>query len=202
MPKRLFDVFASAFGLILASPLMLAIAAAVRLESGGPAWFRQDRVGRGGKIFKILKFRSMYCSPHERGAELTAANDQRITAVGSFLRRTKLDELPQLINVLKGDMSLVGPRPEVARYVEMYPAAIRRLILSVRPGITDEASIKFRNEDQMLGDSAGAEQRYIEQILPLKLDLYASYARQNTFLGDLRILSRTLVAVVLHRRQR
>jgi lipopolysaccharide/colanic/teichoic acid biosynthesis glycosyltransferase len=200
MPKRLFDVLISACGLVLASPLMLAIALAVRLESSGPAWFRQDRVGRGGKLFTILKFRSMYFSPTERGSLLTAANDRRVTAVGSFLRRTKLDELPQLINVLRGDMSLVGPRPEVPRYVEMYPAELRQAILSVRPGITDEASIEYRNEDRVLGESADAEKTYIEQILPRKLDLYARYAHHHTFLGDLRILRRTLMAVVLDRR--
>ena len=199
MPKRLFDVLVAACALLLASPLMIAIALAVRLESRGPAWFRQDRVGRGGKLFTILKFRSMYFAPTERGPPLTAANDRRVTAVGSFLRRTKLDELPQLINVLKGDMSMVGPRPEVPRYVDMYPAELRQAILSVRPGITDEASIEFRNEDRVLGDSADAEKTYIEEIMPRKLDLYARYANHHTFLGDLRILRRTLMAVVLGR---
>jgi lipopolysaccharide/colanic/teichoic acid biosynthesis glycosyltransferase len=199
MPKRLFDVLISACGLILASPLMLAIAVAVCFESSGPAWFRQDRVGRGGKLFKLIKFRSMYFSPTECGPPLTAVHDRRITAVGSFLRRTKLDELPQLINVFRGDMSLVGPRPEVPRFVEMYPAELRQLILSVRPGITDEASIEFRNEGQILGESADAETRYIQQILPRKLELYACYVRENTFLGDLGILIRTLMAVLLDR---
>jgi lipopolysaccharide/colanic/teichoic acid biosynthesis glycosyltransferase len=199
MPKRLFDLLISACGLVLASPLMIAIALAVRLESSGPAWFRQHRVGRGGKLFTIFKFRSMVFSPTELGAPLTAANDRRITALGTFLRRTKLDELPQLINVLRGDMSLVGPRPEVPRYVEMYPAELRRVVLSVRPGITDEASIEFRSEDRMLGGSADAEKTYIEQILPRKLSLYARYANQHTFLGDLRILGRTLMTIVLDR---
>lgn len=199
MPKRLFDVLISACALAVASPLMIVIALAVRLESPGPAFFRQQRVGRGGKLFTILKFRSMYFSPAAAGLPLTAANDRRVTAVGAFLRRSKLDELPQLINVLKGDMSVVGPRPEVPRYVEMYPADLRQAILSVRPGITDEASIEFRNEDRVLGDSADAEKTYIEQIMPRKLDLYARYASHHTFLGDLRILGRTLTAVVLGR---
>jgi lipopolysaccharide/colanic/teichoic acid biosynthesis glycosyltransferase len=196
MSKRLFDLLISVFGLILALPIMLAVAVAVRLESRGPVLFRQDRVGRGGKLFTILKFRSMYFSPNECGAALTAANDGRITAVGAFLRRTKLDELPQLINVLKGDMSLVGPRPEVMRYVEMYPAELRRIILSVRPGITDEASIEFRNEDLLLGDSKDIEKSYTEKILPRKLEIYSRYARQHSFLGDLSIIWRTFKAVV------
>jgi lipopolysaccharide/colanic/teichoic acid biosynthesis glycosyltransferase len=199
MAKRLFDMIISACGLVLASPIMLAIALAVRFESSGPAFFRQTRVGRGGKPFTILKFRSMYFSPESAGGPLTAANDRRVTTVGSFLRRTKLDELPQLINVLKGDMSLVGPRPEVPRFVEEYPDDLRNIILSVRPGITDEASIEFRNEDQFLGESGDAETRYVQQILPRKLELYARYARGNTLLGDLKILMRTLMAVVVNR---
>jgi lipopolysaccharide/colanic/teichoic acid biosynthesis glycosyltransferase len=196
MAKRLFDVVISACALIVMGPIMVAIALAVRLESHGPALFRQTRVGRGGKLFEILKFRSMYFSPNACGPLLTAANDSRITSVGSFLRRTKFDELPQFINVLRGDMSLVGPRPEVSRYVDLYPPDLRQIVLSVRPGITDEASIEFRNEDQLLGEIADAETRYIQQVLPRKLELYVSYARQNSILGDLGILMRTIKTIV------
>jgi lipopolysaccharide/colanic/teichoic acid biosynthesis glycosyltransferase len=199
MAKRLFDLIISICGLVVTGPIIAVLALAVRLDSSGPAFFRQIRVGRGGKLFTVLKIRSMYFSPDGCGPSLTGANDSRITAIGSVLRRTKLDELPQLINVLRGEMSLVGPRPELPRYVEAYPEDLRKIILSVRPGITDEASIEFRNEDRMLGDLAGAETRYIQQILPRKLELYARYARENTFLGDLRILMRTLFAIALDR---
>lgn len=196
MLKRALDLVTSLLGLVLLSPLMLVIAAAVRLDSPGPALFRQQRVARGGRFFEILKFRSMRNLPAGSGKLITVEHDTRITTVGAFLRRTKLDELPQLINVLKGDMSLVGPRPEVPKYVDLYPPDVRALVLSVRPGITDEASIEFRNESAVLASAADPEHQYITEILPRKLQIYARYAQQHSFLGDLRILARTMVAVV------
>jgi lipopolysaccharide/colanic/teichoic acid biosynthesis glycosyltransferase len=173
---------------------MLGIAIAVRLESRGPVLFRQMRVGRGGRPFEILKFRSMRI-PAGRdpvGREITVSGDARITRVGAVLRQSKLDELPQLINVLKGEMSLVGPRPEVPRYVAMYPSAARAEILSVRPGITDEAAIEFRNESEILGSSEDPERTYVEEILPRKVSRYLCYVRYRSFPGDLLILARTL----------
>lgn len=198
MSKRLFDIFAATLGLALLAPVMLCIAIAVRLESAGPVLFRQVRVGRGGRPFEILKFRSMRI-PGARdpiGPEITASGDARITRFGSVLRQSKLDELPQLINVLKGEMSLVGPRPEVPRYVAMYPSAARAEILSVRPGITDEAAIEFRNESDVLGTSEDPERTYVEEILPRKVRHYLCYVRNRSLPGDLLILARTLWRIV------
>lgn len=192
--KRFVDVVAALLGLLLLAPLLLVIAFAVRIDSEGPALFRQTRVGRDGRTFQILKFRSMYHGHHCRdgATQITAASDPRITRVGTLLRRTKLDELPQLINVLRGDMSLVGPRPEVPRYVAMYPPDARSEILSVRPGITDEAAIEFRDESEILGRSDDPERTYVEEILPRKIRLYRDYVRHRSLLGDLGIILRTL----------
>jgi lipopolysaccharide/colanic/teichoic acid biosynthesis glycosyltransferase len=192
MLKRLFDVLSSSAGLMVLLPLMLAIAVAVELDSPGGIFFRQIRVGRGGRTFSMYKFRSMRGIPDHNGPLITRQGDPRITRVGAFLRRTKLDELPQLINVLRGDMSLVGPRPEVPRYIEMYPAELRHIVLSVRPGITDEASIEFRDEEALLASASDAEAEYVREILPRKIDMYVRYVRNRTFIGDLRILLRTL----------
>ena len=194
MSKRLFDLVAATAGLFLLAPLLLAIVVAVRLESRGSALFRQVRVGRGGHPFEILKFRSMRVpGPRDpTGPQITVSGDTRITRIGAILRRTKLDELPQLFNVLKGDMSLVGPRPEVPRYVAMYPSAARVEILSVRPGITDEAAIEFRDESEILGRSDDPERTYVEVILPRKIDCYLRYVRNRSFVGDIGILLRTL----------
>lgn len=192
--KRLVDVVAAVSGLLLLAPLLMFIAVAVRIDSKGPVLFRQTRVGRDGRTFQILKFRSMYHARHPRdgAAQITAATDPRITRFGALLRRTKLDELPQLINVLRGDMSLVGPRPEVPRYVAMYPPDARAEILSVRPGITDEAAIEFRDEGEVLGRSVDPERTYVEDILPRKIQLYRDYVRHRSLLGDLAIILRTL----------
>jgi lipopolysaccharide/colanic/teichoic acid biosynthesis glycosyltransferase len=192
MAKRLFDVLVSAGALLILGPIMLGLALAVRLDSAGPAIFRQTRVARGGRLFQMLKFRSMAGSVSATAPLITVGADPRITRVGAFLRRTKLDELPQLLNVLKGDMSLVGPRPEVPRYVAFYPPQLRELVLSVRPGITDEASIEFARESELLAGCAEPERHYVEEVLPRKLDIYARYARHHTLAGDLRILMRTL----------
>lgn len=196
MAKRLFDVVVALISLALLAPLMLLIAVAVRLDSPGPALFRQVRVGRHGREFRLLKFRSMVSDPAARGPLVTAAGDLRITRVGAVLRSSKLDELPQLLNVLRGEMSLVGPRPEVPRYVAAYPRGTRELVLSVRPGITDEASIEFRDESELLAAAPDPEARYIGEILPRKLEIYSRYAREHSFFGDLRIIWRTALRVL------
>ncbi len=192
--KRTFDVVAAAAGLLVASPVLAAAAVAVKLDDpSGTVFFRQVRVGLGGREFQILKFRSMRAS--RGGPQVTSASDDRITRVGKLLRRTKLDELPQLVNVLVGDMSLVGPRPEVPRYVAEWPAASRTVILSVRPGLTDPGSIEFRHEESQLAAADDAERHYIDVILPRKVALYEDYVRNRTFLGDLAIIVRTGAAV-------
>ncbi len=196
MIKRLFDLLLSALALLILSPLMLALGLAVRVGSSGPAIFRQVRVGRGGRPFRILKFRTMTTAQAADSPTVTTSDDARITRVGALLRRWKLDELPQLLNVLRGDMSLVGPRPEVPQYVALYPPQLRELILSVRPGITDEASIEFSNESVLLAGAPDPGKRYVEEVMPRKLELYARYARQHSLAGDLRILLRTIARVV------
>jgi lipopolysaccharide/colanic/teichoic acid biosynthesis glycosyltransferase len=194
--KRAFDVLMSAAALLLLSPLLLGIALAVRLDSPGPALFRQQRIGRNERPFEILKFRTMRgAAPGHAGHEITVAGDARITRVGALLRRSKLDELPQLLNVLRGQMSLVGPRPEVPRYVRLYPDDARAEVLSVRPGITDEAAIEFRDEGELLARAADPERAYVEEILPRKIQLYRRYVRGRTFAGDLGILLRTGAAL-------
>jgi lipopolysaccharide/colanic/teichoic acid biosynthesis glycosyltransferase len=201
MSKRLLDVILAMIGLIALAPVMIVVAVAVRFGSPGPALFRQVRVGRGGRPFEILKFRSMAVASDRStvGPAITASTDSRITRVGAFLRRTKLDELPQLVNVLRGEMSLVGPRPEVPRYVAMYPADARREILSVRPGITDEAAIEFRDEGDLLANSADPERTYVEDILPRKVRHYLEYVRTRSLPGDFAILVRTLWRVLASR---
>lgn len=194
MSKRLFDLMAAALGLVVLTPLLLAIAAWVKLDSPGPVFYRQQRVGRGGALFNIYKFRTMF----ERAAdtrELTVGRDPRITRAGHFLRQYKLDELPQLLNVVQGTMSLVGPRPEVPRYVACYPDEIRGVVLSVAPGITDWASILYKEESAILGRAADPERAYIDTILPAKLDYYVRYVRERSFWLDLRIIWRTIAAI-------
>lgn len=195
MSKRLFDVAAAAAGLILLAPALLAIALWIRLDSPGPALFRQRRVGRHGRHFDIYKFRTM-ADRSDEGRQLTVGQDPRITRAGRFLRRTKLDELPQLLNVLEGTMSLVGPRPEVPRYVDRYPPAVRQTVLSVAPGITDLAAILYKDENDILGRAQDPERAYVETILPVKLEYYQRYVRERTFWLDLRIIFRTLAAIL------
>jgi lipopolysaccharide/colanic/teichoic acid biosynthesis glycosyltransferase len=195
MSKRLFDVLAAAGGLILLAPLLLAIALWIRLDSPGPALFRQRRVGRHGRLFDIYKFRTMVERPDDVRL-LTIGRDPRITRAGRFLRRTKLDELPQLLNVVEGTMSLVGPRPEVPRYVDRYPPAVRRTVLSVAPGITDLAAILYKDENDILGRALDPERAYVETILPVKLEYYQRYVRERSFWLDLRIIFRTLAAIL------
>jgi lipopolysaccharide/colanic/teichoic acid biosynthesis glycosyltransferase len=196
MAKRLFDLVASGLGLLLLSPMLLAIALAIKLESPGPVFFRQERVGRFGKPFRIHKFRTMVTDAERRGLQITVGADARVTRVGGVLRKYKLDELAQLIDVFVGDMSLVGPRPEVPRYVACYPADVRAIVLSVPPGITDWASIEFKEENAMLGGAVDAERAYIEEILPIKLGYYVRYVRERSFMMDVRVIFATLAAVV------
>ena len=198
MVKRLFDVLVSAVALLLASPLLAVLAVIVKLTSRGPVFHRSMRIGRDERPFPLLKFRSMVVNAAQQGPGITRAGDPRVTRIGRFLRKSKLDELPQLINVLRGDMSLVGPRPEDPRYVAGYTAEQRR-VLSVRPGITSAASVAFRNEEELL-TGADWETTYVETILPEKLRIELEALRRASFLQDLRILRDTFVAVFLKTR--
>jgi len=193
MSKRLFDIVCAALGLLLLAPLLLVLALWIKLDSPGPALFRQERVGRFGQTFQIHKFRTMRVD--NAGPQITVGADSRITRAGAWLRRTKLDELPQLWDVLRGEMSLVGPRPEVPRYVALYPAELRELVLSVRPGITDPASLRFRNESELLAQSADPEREYVEVVMPAKLRAAADYVREATLASDLRLMWRTLATI-------
>jgi lipopolysaccharide/colanic/teichoic acid biosynthesis glycosyltransferase len=188
MAKRLFDILAAALALLLVSPLFAVIALWIKADSAGPVFFRQTRVGRSGRLFRIFKFRTMHAGVAQPGSQLTVGADPRITRAGATLRRLKLDELPQFINVLLGQMSIVGPRPEVPKYVQMYPPATRAIVLSVRPGITDPASIEYRAESALLGRSADPEQRYIEEIMPAKLRLSVEYVQHAGFWRDVAIV--------------
>lgn len=195
MLKRILDIVASATGLVLLAPLMLVIALCIKADSPGPVFFRQVRVGRHGQPFRIFKFRTMTQAQAAGAPQLTAATDARITRAGQWLRRTKLDELPQLIDVLRGTMSLVGPRPEVPRYVEHYPAASRERVLSVRPGVTDFASVHYRNEGDLLARAADPEREYLDVILPSKLRYAMHYVDNVSVVDDLRVLGLTLRTV-------
>ena len=192
MAKRLFDLAGAGLALLLLAPLLLLLALAIRLDSAGPVFFRQERVGRLGVLFRIHKFRTMRVDAPALGLPLTVGRDARITRVGHWLRHYRLDELPQFLDVLLGRMSLVGPRPEVPRYVAHYPAALRIRVLAVRPGITDPASLAHINEAALLAAAADPEREYIERILPPKLALQAAYAEQATLWSDLAVLARTL----------
>ncbi|HEX2009591.1 MAG TPA: sugar transferase [Roseateles sp.] len=195
MAKRLFDLLLSVLGLLVLAPLLLAIALWIKLDSRGPVMFRQERVGRFGKPFLIHKFRTMRADAPRLGPEITVGADARITRAGRFLRGSKLDELPQLWDVLRGAMSMVGPRPEVPRYVALYPAELRELVLSVRPGITDPASLSFRDESALLAAAADPEREYVDVVMPAKLRLAADYVRQASLLTDLRLILATLGAL-------
>jgi lipopolysaccharide/colanic/teichoic acid biosynthesis glycosyltransferase len=192
MFKRLFDVVVALGGLALFGLPMLVVAAWVRLDSPGPVFFRQERVGRHGKAFRIHKFRTMSVDAERRGPQLTVGADARVTRAGRLLRANRLDELPQLLDVLAGDMSLVGPRPDVPRYVDLWPPALRERVLAVRPGITDPASLKFRNEATLLANAADPEREYVDVILPRKLALAADYADRASLWTDLAVLGRSV----------
>ena len=196
MAKRLFDLAGAGLALLLLAPLLLLLALAIRLDSAGPVFFRQERVGRLGVLFRIHKFRTMRVDAPALGLPLTVGRDARITRVGHWLRHYRLDELPQFLDVLLGRMSLVGPRPEVPRYVAHYPAALRDRVLAVRPGITDPASLAHIDEAALLAAAADPEREYIERILPPKLALQAAYAERATLWTDLAVLARTLRVVL------
>ena len=196
MAKRLFDVIGAALGLLLLAPLLGAIALWIKLDSRGPVLFRQQRVGRFGVPFRIRKFRTMVADAPARGAEITVGADARITRAGRVLRRAKLDELPQLLDVLAGTMSLVGPRPEVPRYVALYPPALRDKVLSVRPGLTDPASLEFSDESAVLGRAADPERAYVDEVMPAKLRCAVAYVERASFAGDLLLIARTLALLV------
>lgn len=195
MIKRLFDIFISIIGIIILSPLILIISILVFVEDHGSILFIQSRVGFQGKFFQFFKFRTMSISKLDKNGQFDAGDTSRVTHVGKFLRKTKLDELPQLYNVLRGDMSIVGPRPEVKRYVDVYPGRWA-IIQKVKPGITDNASIKFRNEEEILVKSQNPEKTYIEEILPKKLKLYEQYVNSRSFLGDINIILKTIYVII------
>ena len=190
MAKRLFDVLVAMLALVALSPLLVAIAIWIKLDSAGPVFFRQERVGRHGRIFRIHKFRTMQADAG--GPLLTVGEDRRVTRAGARLRRAKLDELPQLLDVIAGHMSLVGPRPEVPRYVALYPPELRAKVLSVRPGITDAASIEYRRESELLARAPDPEREYVEVVLPEKLRAAARYVDRMSLATDLRVLGATL----------
>ena len=189
--KRLFDFFAALFGLILVSPLLLLSALLIKLSSPGPVFYRGVRAGKGGTTFRMLKFRTMVVNADKIGGPSTSGDDPRLTRVGKALRRFKLDELPQLLNVLVGEMSFVGPRPEVLDEVDLYTAEERHL-LDVRPGITDWSSIKFRNEGEILRGAADPHAAYREKIRPEKIRLGLEYVQHHSFWIDLKIIFKTL----------
>jgi lipopolysaccharide/colanic/teichoic acid biosynthesis glycosyltransferase len=195
--KRALDLTLATIGLIVSAPCLAVIALLVRISSPGPVVFRQERVGRYGRPFQIHKFRTLRVEV--AGPLLTASGDRRVTGVGAVLRRTKLDELPQLWDVLRGEMSLVGPRPEIPTYAALWPAAERAAILSVRPGITDPVSILFRNEAAELALAADPDQHYRTALLPRKAQLYAEYVQTRSVAGDVAILLRTVQALCRHR---
>lgn len=195
MSKRLFDATVSALLLIVSLPLWPLIAAAIRLTSRGPVLYRATRVGKNGEEFPLLKFRSMRATAVGNGPRVTAALDPRITMVGRWLRRWKLDELPQLINVLRGEMSVVGPRPEDPHYVAHYTDE-QRLVLSVRPGLTSPAVLLYPREEVLLTPSCEVDSLYVTEILPAKLALDLHYVRSHSLWGDVSILARTLIAVL------
>jgi lipopolysaccharide/colanic/teichoic acid biosynthesis glycosyltransferase len=196
MAKRLFDFFFAGIGLIMLLPLFVLLALAIKIDSRGPVFYRQERVGQFGRIFRIHKFRTMVTESEKTSLQITVGADDRITRVGSFIRKTKFDEFAQLLDVVKGTMSLVGPRPEVPRYVACYPDEVRGLVLSVKPGITDRASIEFKNESVILGQSNDPERAYIEKILPIKLGYYIDYVNNNSLGGDVKIILATLLALI------
>ncbi|MBR1747022.1 MAG: sugar transferase [Clostridia bacterium] len=192
---RFFDILISFFGIVFLLLFFAVIAVAIKCDSKGEVFFRQVRVGRNGKTFRIFKFRTMVKDAEKKGLQLSTATDSRITKVGKFLRKTKCDELPQLFNVFLGQMSFVGPRPEVPKYVEMYSEEQKNVLL-IRPGITDEASILFRNENDILEKSDDPERTYIEEVMPKKLALNLEYLQKMGVFYNLKLIFKTIVSVV------
>ena len=190
--KRLIDVALASVALVLLAPLLLLIALLIKLDSAGPVFFRQERMGKGVQPFLIYKFRTMVQDAPQKGGALTLGQDPRITRLGRWLRKTKIDELPQLLNVLRGEMGFVGPRPEVRKYVEMFPREFEQ-ILEIRPGLTDLASLKYRDESEVLGRFENAEEAYVKVILPDKIRLAQQYLERSSVFFDLTLICKTLL---------
>jgi len=193
--KRLFDIIFSTLGIIILSPIFLLLWFTIKIESHGPALFMQTRVGKNNKDFKLIKFRSMYLNSESFGQLTVGMRDPRITNVGYTLRKYKLDELPQLLNVLKGDMSLVGPRPEVRKYVNIYTPE-QMMVLEVSPGITDYASIQFINENQLLANAENPDEYYINNIMPKKLEMNLQYIKSNNPFKDIILILKTIFRII------
>ncbi len=194
MAKRVVDLALAALGLLLFLPVFVLIWLAIKLLDPGDALFRQTRVGQNGTLFQIIKFRTMSAHPEKAGPSITVSGDRRVTGIGRVLRKTKLDELPQLWNVLRGEMSLVGPRPELPKYVAFYSPQ-QRAVLELKPGITDEASLAFRNEEQLLAAASDPEQFYIQHCIPQKIALNLAYAHNATVTRDLGLILRTIAII-------
>lgn len=194
MLKKIFDIVFSVIGLIIFSPLFLVLSLIIKIDSKGPVFYKQVRVGKDNKDFLLYKFRSMRVNSDKEGLLTVGGKDSRITKSGYFIRKYKLDELPQLINVLKGEMSFVGPRPEVRKYVDLYNEK-QKLVLMLKPGITDNASIIYRNENDMLSKSQDPETLYVQKIMPDKLKINLEYLNDNSFASDLKIIFRTFKAM-------
>jgi len=195
MIKRAFDIFFSVSGLIILSPVLIIISAVIKSDSKGPVIFRQSRVGKDNRDFMLFKFRTMRMDSDKQGLLTVGGKDPRITNAGYFLRKYKLDELPQLLNVLAGDMSFVGPRPEVRKYVELY-SAIQKKVLEVKPGSTDIASIRYRNESDLLKEANDPEEFYIKQIIPDKIKLNLEYINDNSLFKDIKVILNTFKAII------
>jgi len=196
MIKRLFDFITSFFGILFLSPVFIFIAFWIKKDSNGPVLFIQQRVGLNGKSIGVYKFRTMIIDAESKGLKITIGRDPRITESGHFLRKYKLDELAQLFNVLNGSMSLVGPRPEVQEYIDAYPEDIRNKVLSVRPGITDFASIEFKDENSILDGAKDPQKTYIEEILPIKQQYYLKYVEEQNLVLDIKLILKTIVAIL------
>ena len=193
--KRLFDMVVSIFFLVVLFPLLIVVALLIKLDSLGPVFFIQDRMGKGGRNFRLMKFRTMYVDKVEESKFFTPGSRMRITRCGKILRDTKIDELPQLINVLKGEMSFVGPRPEVSKYRHVYRGMFEQ-VLTLKPGITDRASIKYRNEEELLCKSGKPEVMYEKEVLPDKLKMAVEYKKEIGFMNDMKILITTFLRVI------
>jgi len=195
MAKRIFDIIFSFLGAILTSPLFLVVVFLIKKESPGPVFYRGERIGKNGKPFRIFKFRTMVVDAEKMGGPSTAGDDQRLLKIGHFLKKYQLDEMPQLINVLRGEMSLVGPRPEVKTYVDMMNEEERNVIFSIKPGMTDFASLWNFHESEVLKGSTDPEKTYMEKIRPEKIRLQMEYVKKRSFLLDLKIVIKTILKV-------
>ncbi len=195
MTKRIFDIFFSVVGLIILAPILIFISLLIILDSKGGVFYKQKRVGKGNIDFSMFKFRTMRTDSDKKGLLTIGDKDNRVTKVGYLLRKYKIDELPQLINILKGDMSFVGPRPEVRKYVDLYDKG-QLIVLSVRPGLTDFSSLDFINESEILSQSPNPEEAYINIIMPAKLELCKKYIRESSFQTDIKIILKTILKII------